>query len=301
MSKPSRQTKPANKVSTKVNTVDAIKTAEDDTVYQNYIELATKLNKEYEKATLVWYWKMGDLFIKFIQSQADHLMGTRTIQHLIADLAAQASPETIAASTLYCAKQIRERYQFDAISTLIDHGVKVGHLKLMMPIKDEAVEAKVTKQMINKDGHAVPVRELKDIIDNAQKDAVVQDTKKAIQQADKTKAEPKGGVTYHNEEDDDTPALKTPGKGEHRSSKAKEFSVSPLKAFRAFDKHGIATIAAIGDTLIAAIEGSKVGFDSDRAQKNFKDAFDGALGTAEQLLEPLEKLIKEMKSVRKDV
>jgi hypothetical protein len=274
-----------------------VKDAVDDTIYQNYLEEATKLTQEYEKSTMSWYWQMGDLYLKFVQSQQNNEMGNRTIQHFIADLSNQPIPIDIAVSTLYTAKQIREKYQFESIGTLIERGVKVNHLKLMLPLKDAAVEAKVSRQLVRGDGTVIPVRELKEVIDEVQKDAAVAGAKKTIQDVDKAKT--KGETVYQSE--DDTEALKTPSKGEHRSAKAKEFSVSPLQAFKKFDKHAIATISAIGDAIIAAYEGTKVGFDSDRAQKNYKEAFEGALGTAEQLLEPLQKLIKEMSKARKDV
>lgn len=284
-----------------VKTVDAVPvpSAEMDNLYQDYLAKALSLNKELEKSRLMWYWKMGDLVIKFTESQTNHELGSRTLDHLVSDLAKQDCPIAVAKSTLYCARQIREHYQLGNLPDMVEHGFLVSHLKLMMPQEPE-IEAAVAKRMVNPDGSVVTVRELKNIIDETKKEAIVADVNKSLDKVQKDREAPKS-VTYSSADEEDSEALKTPEKGEHRSSKAKEFTVNPLKAFKTFDKHGIALLACLGDALLAGYEGTKVGFDSDRAQKNFKDGLEGALGTAEQLLEPLQKFIKELKSVRKDV
>lgn len=300
-----------------VKVVDAVV----DTVYQGYINDVVTLTRRFETSTLEWYWKVGEVFHNFLEDLKTKKLEGRSVEHFCADMAAKRV--TLGESTAYAARQIHLHYSYENLPAMVGAGVTVGHLKVLGPL-DENVRHLVEPKMLI-DGTAVPIRDLEALVQKAKASFAQSNAQKALNapseppkgRAPEAPAAPpaKGGkeVVDSTSDDDgynrgqpkastpDTPALPTPAKGEARHGTEREFSQSPLKAFKTFDKHAIATLGAVGDTLIAAKEGVKVGFNSDKARSNFTEGLDGAIGTAQGLLEALGPLLEQLREAKKNV
>ncbi len=293
-----------------VKEVDAVV----DTAYQGYITQAVALTRHLEVSNLEWQWKVGEIFHSFLSDLDSKKIQGRSVDHFTADMLAQGVP--LGESSAYAARQIHLNYRFEVLPAMVSAGVTFGHLKVLGPLAPE-VRQKVEKHMLGTDGKVISIRDLEGMIRDTKVLTASTDAKKALAApAPKGKDEPSAKardtakeVTFVDSsgDDEDTPEadgnapLATPAKADHRTVSEKEFSASPLKAFKKLDKHLIAATASIADALIASNEGVKIGFNSDRARENFLEGLNGIIGTSQGLYDALGPLLKRLKESRDNV
>lgn len=286
-------------------------TAQVDDAYQDMVQTAVRLSADYEHTTLRWYWEMGALFSRFLDGETSGKLGGRTVDNFVNDIRESGFEIEIGKATLYAAKQIHDRYPVEHLGTLIEAGVRVGHLKLLMPLTQEA-RTRAEKKLIDKDGKArLTIRQLEDVINDqkrndAQASAARIDAPKDSKSAPAASGDDEelfgdGDAPTTTTNGDDPLTLNTPAKGEHRTANPKEFSEAPLPVLKRFGKAAnSATVAAEKAAQIAA-EAIKVGFDGDRARQNFLEELQRVIGDAATLHLALVKVTEQFEATLRDV
>lgn len=236
--------------------------------YESYVEKARTLNtgaaKVLTNATLHWYWQMGELVSGLRQDHPGVPM-----EQFVADAHIERG-----LSTIYHACKIFTKYKPEEITDLADKGVTVGHLKLIMPLEESKAE-EATNSLTKEDGSVISVKEL-------------------AEQIKQTKTASPAAST------DDTPAAAS-SSSSGASAAASDFSVSPVKALKAIDSALIKVIANAGEAIIAVNEAVKVGFDSDKARKNFVTACSNAEASLEDILKTAPDLLAQIKEAKQNV
>ncbi len=82
--------------------------------------------------------------------------------------------------------------------------------------------------------------------------------------------------------------------GSRGASEQKSFSVSPLKSVKDAEKATSKATASVADALIAVVEATKVGFDSDKAQDNFRREVSNLKAALTECIPALQSLLKEI-------
>lgn len=285
----------------------------EQAAYGEYVDKAINLTHNLQVSHLRWYWEMGDLVSKFMANQAAKKFGEKNLDTFAVDLKGHMNGVEIGTSTLYCARSINVHYKLEQLDDMVKRGVTVGHLKLLIPLKDEQ-KTEVAKKLYGADGRAITIKQLDEAISETARRAAQESVAKA---AETVKArptppapptaseEPVGAPEATAPEGSDappaTPVVDDGKSGTRGATPQKEFSQPPLKALKTFDNVATKLIACTGDALIAVNEGVKVGFDSDKAQKNFRDAFHSAQAATRDVLETCKQLLATMDEIGKDI
>ncbi len=283
----------------------------EQVAYDKYVTSAIGLTRGLQVSHLKWYWDMGELVNHFLT--AGKKLGDKNLDTFAADLKGHVTGVEIGTSTLYCARSIRLNYEADSLNAMVERGVTVGHLKLLMPLKDGTKDT-VTKKLYGADGKAITIKQLDDVISETAREAAHESVAKATEQvkvpkpvppevpvAGEAQVEPESAQQAEAEA---TPVAAKPDDGmagTRGASPQKEFSQPPLKALKAYDNAATKLIACTGDALIAVNEGVKVGFDSDKAQKNFREAFNAAMAATRDVMETAKQLLDTMEEMGKDI
>ncbi len=307
---------------------DDTKLAIDDAEYRGYIAQAVDLTRSLARNEIEWYWRIGEIFSAFSAAQETRKVGQRTVDHFAADLKQEGF--LIGVSTLFNAKAIFNSYKFVAIADMVSRGMRIGHLKLLMPFEGDNLD-KLRQEMVLPDGSLMTVEALASKI-NELKRLSSSTTNKAIVEGKEVKATRPakapnddeilfGGddtVTPSEDKDffGDTPAPGTAtaepapeapknddGKTASRGlTPQKEFSVkSPLKALRDVDSAATRLSSVLGDAWLTVAEASKVGFDGGKARENFQTQLANAKAALQEVLEPATKLLEAIKQAEGDI
>jgi hypothetical protein len=274
-------------------------TAASDTLYSKIVGAATECHRRMEHSNLEWYWNMGALHSKFEDAVAQGLLGEHTIKTLIEDLATQDIH--LAQSTLYMARQIHDAYKHDALLDMVDSGIMVSHLKQLLPL--EGVVRDQAESMLRNGGKTISVAALTTQIDKLKQKAIAKETKAALKyEASEPEdlladaPEDENGKSKGAKVSDEKPKGKDAGKDADKPAKAgptggKDFTVSPVKAFCTADKVALKLTEHMPDVIIAAKELTKIGYNSDAAQKKAKDALKDVRHSLKTLAKTLEEVL----------
>ncbi len=280
----------------------------EQVTYGQYVTSAINLTRGLQVSHLKWYWDMGNLVHQFLG--AGNKLAGKTLDVFAADLKGHVTGVEFGTSTLYCARSIHLNYKLDALDDMVQRGVTVGHLKLLIPLKDDAKE-QVTKKLYGPDGKAITIKQLDDLINGTAREVAQESVAKATEQVKLTKPTPPPAPSADQampvDQTPETPPVAEVAKpddgktGTRGATPQKEFSQPPLKALKTYDNAATKLIACTGDALIAVNEGIKVGFDSEKAQKNFREAFNSAMAATRDVMETARQLLAVMDEMGKDI
>ncbi len=286
--------------------------ATDDRVFHGFVEKAANLTKTLEVTTLNWYWKMGELFTDFEKAMTNDTMPGRKADHLASQLADLGYP--IGVSTLYLAKKTFETLREDKLAESVAKGMTISFFKLFWTLSGEH-RAAVESEILGPDGKAISVRALQQLIEEKRREVITANNERAADHVAKVKAAPIGGAesdlqpsleeteTVDSPDTTTTPAAPDAAApkgnedgqtGSRGATAQKSFSVSPLKAVKEAEKAATKSTASVADALIAVVEATKVGFDSDKAQENFRREVGNLKAALQEAIPSLQGLLKEI-------
>lgn len=235
---------------------------------------------------LTHFWRLGELFARFQVAAAEGRFPGRTARSFAEALRGHGQEATVA--QLQLAQRIYDRYQQDEIAALVGKGFTVSHLKTLLPL-DEALRERLEQEAVGEDGRALPTRELRQAVRAARIAALAEapeadplpEPSDPVAARDAHRDTPRvaaipddGGPLVGGEEE--APAL-DPGTGPAASPgirvgavATREYSKPPL----AVVKRATGAAEALADVLpslwTALAEVERIGFDSERAQQNFR-------------------------------
>lgn len=294
--------------------VPAVQPAPDaeEAAYHSLVKRAIDVTRSLAMSEIEWYWRVGEVFKAFTDAQEKRQIGVRTVEQFAAALAEEGFP--IGKSTLFFAKAVHERYRLESIPEMVQHGMRIGHLKLLQRYDGDELKSLQTK-MVTPDGKVITVEALNDEI-NRHRRVTANEANKAITKPDQASAPEKKDITVTPEEDKDffgeevpatataaAPAVPDDGKtGSRGMTTPKEFSVkSPLKAMKDVEGAASRLSSVLADAYIVVKEAPKVGFDSDKAHENFKVAYANAVAALKEAIEPAQKLLELMEGSKGDI
>jgi hypothetical protein len=288
----------------------------EDSAYQALVQRAVDVTRSLAVSEIEWYWRIGEVFQAFTDAKEKRQVGVRTVAQFAADMAADGF--SIGESTLFRAKAIYGRYKFETITEMVSSGMRIGHLNLIQGFEGEQLAA-IQRKMRMPDGKIITIEALNDEINKQRRvtaapanqamvsDAASKDTVTVISSdgdmftvSAESIEQPTHGVGTASMA---VPAVPDDGKtGSRGLTPEKEFSVaSPLKALKDVDKAASKLSGYLSDAYIAVNEAVKIGFDSDRSQANFKEAFANAKAALQEVLAPAQKLLETMNGLEGDL
>jgi hypothetical protein len=276
-----------------------------EAIYNECLEAACRCTSVAQLSHLNYYWELGAIVIRFIQA-AGEKPSRAGIERLASELTARIPGATFGATTLYCARSVNLMYRQEDLPEMVSKGVLIGHLKLLASV-DEETRPAVVEKLYGDDGKAVTIKALEETIQEHRKQSVRKATDEAIQTArapapvkptppaaepsdnvgDTGSADNAVGVAAPVQPDDG----KTKSVGAHQE---KEFSQSPLKPLKQIDSTCTKLLSIAPDVFIVIGEASKIGFDSDKAQANYKAAFENAQAGLMEVKQVVDKLLEQM-------
>ena len=300
----------------------ALASPKDQARYREFINETVAIVRQGEAANVERYWDLGITYKKFLEF-SERTGGAFNHAQFIADLA-QAGYE-VGSSTLYFARKIADKYLIrEKLVANCERGLTIGHLKALLSL-DEQSCTKVEAQLVLADGTLLSTRELQKLVEEQRRLASQAKLETAMAD-DKPAAKPKKGGPLPKDNpavegaedlfagvDGDTqvgfadePKLTTPEKGEKPEAagatggKPGSFTKSPISVFSKLDKDGYRLLEQIADGLIAVKEMTKIGYDSDKAHAAAKAKLKDARATLANLIEPVQKLLEEIKDLGDD-
>lgn len=233
------------------------------------------------------FWRLGELFARFQIAAAEGRCPGRTARSFAEALRNHGQEATVA--QLQLAQRIYDRYKADELAALVERGFTVSHLKTLMPL-DEALREKLEQEAVGEDGRVVPTRELRQAVRAAriaslaeapEADPLPEPVAARTARLEGARAaaltDDDGGplITDSDDGGDETPPLadSTPASSPHirvGAVASREYSKPPLAVI----KRATGAAEALADVLpalwTALAEVERIGFDSDRAQQNFR-------------------------------
>ncbi len=285
----------------------------DDAGYEDLIKRAKTIAFGAVSNEIKSLWELGKVFAEFTSLVTERKIGVRTVEVFAADLAQEGLE--ISKQHLYFAKATYERYSYDLIEPFVSMGLRLSHLKVMLPWHDDKeTMKKIMAQIKMPDGRIVTVERLQQICNEFKKENVAVRNDEAISHAREARTAPANDVTYVAEDDDGVGSVPVGTEGADEgldSAKPKDNSdgktgsrgatapmesslKSPLGTLKQVEKAASKLTAQIADGIIAVSEAVKIGFDNEVAKKNFMTAFGNAHASLKELYEPLKALIEEM-------
>jgi len=277
-----------------------------DKTYKALLDKFAATARGGEADNLKRYHGIGELFNEFTEGVPRNAYGERTVDQLAEDLSDRGLLVDIKDGKrfLYWAKSIYDDYSdVDDLMALAEHGFTVTHAKSLFVLSD-GLRAKVMAKLAHEDGTIVSTRELDSIIKEEARDKAI--TK--IAEVSSPKAETTSG--FPPVEGGEGPVAGTPEEAKAPEAKKPEEKAKPanveraepiaiphpLKTLASMEKLISRAITEVPDVLIVLKEMTKRGFDSDRAQKNFKEHVANLKSALQAVIEPLQILLDETKS-----
>ncbi len=253
------------------------------------------------------YHGIGELFSEFMDGVPRNTYGERTVDQLSEDLSDRGLLDGIkdAKRFLYWAKSIYDDYSnVDDLMALAEHGFTVTHAKSLFVLSD-GLRAKIMAKLAKEDGTIISTRELDALIKEEVRDkAVTEIAKVSGPKAEPTSGFPpaeegEGPVAGTPEEAKAAPEAKKPDEkgAPARVERAEPIAIPhPLKTLSSMEKLISRAIIEVPDVLIVLKEVQKRGFDSDNAQKKFREHVANLKSALQAVIEPLQILLEETKS-----
>ncbi len=283
---------------------DDTKTAVDDSQYQRYLDTARGICRAMEAESLVGIWDLGEIVREFTERKASGMMAGRDLEQFAADLGIDKG-----VSTLYFARKLNEKYLREKLPEMAKIGFGITHCKICFALDAETL-VKVEHQLMKPDGKLVTARELQKIVDveaHTSVQTAIESTPSPRQsrlQMEEEEASAAEELPPENTTEAPPVQPEKPDDGKTGSRGAtpmKEFSHSPLQAFKKVESAATKLIAVAGDAIISATEVVKVGFDHPKAKDNARTALASAHGAIRDLLKLLPDLEARLKEALEDV
>lgn len=273
-------------------------------VFERLVAEAAATLRQGQSDLLGHFWRLGEL-VDRLQREAPE----RTLRHFAAGL--RDAGQDVSAAQLQQAKRIFDRYQAEELPTLVERGFTITHLKALLPL-DEALRERVEQAAVGDDGRVRSTRELREAvraerIRSLAEDPPAEDVAMGTDDAPAyTEAARLGRSPSPQVETIDGDGGPLAGPAEIAASApaisaitvgavaTREYSRPPLAVL----KRASCAAEALADVMpalwTAIAEAERIGWDSERAQHNFRDqaellitAFDGLRQVAPTAVERL--------------
>lgn len=253
-------------------------------------------------ANLSRYHQIGGIFNEFCEGLDRQLYGSRTVQRLADDLRDRGVLSDISDPVryLYWARSVYNfDPSFDQLQELSKHGFTVSHAKLIFSLQDD-IRDKVLKAMLETER----VPSTRDLQTQLRLEDTAAASQEAMTLASAPPAEtptlppgpapvpaPADGVK--DEAEKSGKEKDAPEKVEKAAKADKEAApVSPLKTINGLEKLVSKVVLGLPDAFIAIRHVEKTGFDSDKAQANYKTALSNLRSAVKAAMEPLKEFKK---------
>ncbi len=279
-----------------------------DKSYKALLDKFATTVRGHESDNLKRYHSIGELFNEFTSGVDRNTYGERTIDQLAEDLTERGLLGDIKDGKrfLYWAKSIYDDYSdVDDLIALAEHGFTVTHAKSLF-VLDEEFRARVVARLANPDGSIISTRELDTVIKEEARGKAIESVAKIATSAKEApsgfppaEGEGEGPVAGTPVEESSKAATKAKEESKKPASVARAEPAAiphPLKTLSSMEKLISRAITEVPDVLIVLKEMSKRGFDSDKAQKNFKEHVANLKAALQSVIEPLQILLEETKS-----
>jgi hypothetical protein len=265
--------------------------------YDAVVDQAVTLIRTVETSALVTEWMLGGIVASFVEAQGTKKYGNRSIQTLADDLQAKGvlTDHRYPVRILYLAKQLHEKLTKEKLAAYVDRGITRTHVRALLSLPDGTVED-VMEQLFT-DGKVVSTREAREIIEREATVAKAKEVEATVQAVkEEAKAEEAPMFVASEEPEGDDPAKTPKPKAEKPKPSAAEptTKVGALKAIKDFDKSAEKTLSQVAAALEALHFAGKKGFDSDKAQKNFRTSVSNCTHLVTTLLKVLPELQEQM-------
>lgn len=268
-------------------------TAQATKSYDDVVDQAANLIRNVETSALVAEWALGDIVANFVAAQGTRTYGTKSVQTLADDLQAKGvlTDHCYPVRILYLAKQLREKFAQEEIAAFVSRGVTRTHVRALLSVPDGTVEEVMEKLFT--EGKIVSTREARDIIE---REATIAKAKEVEATVHEKTAEAPMFVASEDptEEAPTTKTEKTVPDKPKPSASEPTTKVGALKAVKDFDKSAEKTLSQVAAALEAIHFAEKKGFDSDRANKNFRTSVSNCTHLVTSLLKVLPALQEKM-------
>lgn len=268
--------------------------------YQGIVEYAGSLIQDLEVTSLRSYWQIGQVVLQFDEAQTRGAYDGKTIQDLARDLQARGHlrDQKDPARYLRLARDLRVKFAEDKVEQFIKNGITLSHVRHLAEV-DQSFAAEVESRLFRADGKVPSTRQFKELCEDA--------NAAAAREAREVQTRPGGpagalpdGASYMVQETTGNPDLPTPppaprsetaSKPKDRAQSLDSAPVSPLRALKAMDKLLEGIIGKAGETLEAVSSGDKNGFDSEKAQKNYRMLRSNVLSGMRGVIQTLKELV----------
>lgn len=294
-----------------------------DTAYQNILDKVVAAYRTAQASSLIWHWELGQLFVEFEETVVGKLAG-RTTEVFLKDLAERDIPE-MGESTLYLGKRIFLKYKRDSLAQMAKAGFGTGVVKKLFGLeKEPEILAKVSAALAKPDGTVMTNNEVDDLIAKLRQTAKVEghikavtDTAKAASSTpspreasqERTVGNVMQDVSENGTASDDESTVPPAGvpdnadgkSGSRGASPVATYTCSPQKALKATDSAATKLMASLSDTIIAATEITKVGFDHPPTKDKVRELLASCRAGVTDLIRALPDVEKRLQEALDDV
>jgi len=262
-----------------------------------------------EGANLMRYHKFGELFAEFCGGMDGKKYGAKTIETLIADLnkTGLLSELKDPKRFLYWAKNLYDTYVDPKhLLELAKKGFTLNHAKLLFSVESEVMDI-VSSQMIGDNGRIVPTRELADIIRGVSKSKAIEQLQEVIGESpqmainDKSAAAAVASPPTAASQPSAPDKADKPAKAEKADKAPKNDTPatgSPFKVVKGLSKTADKLLTGLADGFLAMNAVGKTGFDSDKANANFRTTVSDLHDSLSRMQEPIAELLKVLEAYR---
>jgi len=261
-----------------------------------------------EAANLIRYHRFGQLFSDFCRGLDTRVYGARTVETLVDDLRGTGLMANLADPKrfLYWAKNLYDTYpDKEKLKDLACQGFTMSHAKLLFAIEPELLQ-QVSEQMLGADGKILSTRELTNIIHGMTKDRafeklveVVGETPApAVNQTVEQASIPMPTAPAPTDEPEGKPDKPSKDTKPSKAPKDDSGPINALKVIKGLSKSADKLLTSLADGFLAVKAADKTGFDSDKAQKNFKEQINNLHDSLSRMQEPIAELVKTLDAYR---
>jgi hypothetical protein len=263
--------------------------------YDAVVDQAVSLIRTVETSALVTEWMLGGIVASFVEAQGTKKYGNKSIQTLADDLQAKGvlTDHRYPVRILYLAKQLHEKLTKEKLAAYVERGITRTHVRALLSLPDGTVED-VMEQLFT-DGKVVSTREAREIIEREATVAKAKEVEATVQAVKEEAKAEEAPMFVASEEPEGSEPAKTPKAEKPKPSAAEPTTkVGALKAIKDFDKSAEKTLSQVAAALEALHFASKKGFDSNRANKNFRTSVSNCTHLVTTLLKVLPELQEQM-------
>jgi hypothetical protein len=286
----------------------------------NYVQLLKRfeeLKVRQVAGNIEHYYYMGEIYDEFVEANGTPKYGSRTVDTLVNDLMARDFFDSrisidSAKRFMYWAKNTWDFFEDVAqLRAMASKGLTMSHARILFSIEKEEDISKVLEKAYGEDGRMVTCAELQSLATSlARLEAVdvvksIEDTTpgsvaEAIPAPVKAEGIPVAAKPSDppKDEKDEKPGKPEKAEKPEKTPKAAPSEpkvASPLKAVNQLETLVSKSVIALPDALIAIKEVGQRGFNSDKAEKKFKEAVANLKCSLRDAIEPYQALLEEIK------